>query len=74
METNVGKRTYRQIETLADEINNLGAQQSKPAATGLLAPMSFKKQEGDTAVEQPAYRVAQYFNTIRNKRMELKRG
>ena len=74
METNVGKRTYRQMEILADEINTRSTQQSKPATSGLLTPINFRKQDTDDAVDQPAYRVAQYFNTIRNKRMELKRG
>lgn len=73
METNVGRRTYNQIETLANEIRNRDVA-DKPATSGLLAPMKRFTKAEDNSAEQPAYRVAQYFNTIRNKRMELKRG
>jgi|TARA_R100000455_G_C6273223_1_gene130575 hypothetical protein len=73
METNIGIRTYRQIETLADEISKRKTPK-QPASTGLLAPKSMSRTEEDVAEQQSAYRVASAFNTIRRMRMENQSG
>ena len=48
--------------------------ETKKKSSGLLAPVKnfMKNTEGNDMVNQPAYRVARYTNTIRNKRMEMK--
>jgi len=73
MESNVSKRTYNEMDALATEIRNRG-DMNKPVDRGLLAPMKRITQPDNKMAEHPAYRVAQTFNTIRNKRMELKSG
>lgn len=72
METNIGKRMYMQTEALAEEIRNMNKPAETPA-TGLLAPIRMKQDNQESGeMESPAYRLATYFNTIRQKRMELK--
>ena len=73
METNIGIRTYRQIETLADEIGKQKAPK-QPASTGLLSPRNMNRQQEDGAEQQSAYRVTSAFNTIRSMRMEKQSG
>jgi len=73
METNIGIRTYRQIETLADEIGKRKTQK-QTASTGLLAPRNMNRPQEDGAEQQSAYRVASVFNTIRSMRMEKQSG
>ena len=47
----------------------------KPKGSGLLAPVkNFMKNKEDDMSSQPAFRVAKYMNTIRNKRMEFING
>ena len=68
MITNYTKLAYRNIQTV--KLN-----ESKPVkkSKGLLAPManSISKNK-NTLSNEPAYRVAKYFKSIRNIRMELK--
>ena len=73
METNIGIRTYRQIETLADEIGKRKTPK-QAASTGLLAPRNMNRPQEDGAEQQSAYRVASAFNTIRSMRMEKQSG
>jgi len=63
---------YLQTEALAEEIRG-SKQAMKAPTTGLLAPIRMKQGEEESGeMESPAYRLATYFNTIRQKRMELK--
>ena len=73
METNVGIRTYNQIESLANELKNNAGAEATPT-NGLLSPPKRKMKDAGGAEKNPAYRVATYFNTIRDKRMEIKSG
>jgi|TARA_E500000318_G_scaffold112018_1_gene133430 hypothetical protein len=73
METNVGIRTYNQIESLAKELKNNASAEATPT-NGLLSPPKRKMKDMGGAEENPAYRVATYFNTIRDKRMERLNG
>lgn len=75
METNVAKRTYIQMENMIQNMDQM-QQASAAPSTGLLAPrrMSKPMQNEATLEENPAYRVAKYFQTLRNKRMELNGG
>ena len=73
METNVGQRTYLQMEALAKEIRNRNMQ-AEPSVNGLLRPTRRKNPMSKEVEENPSYRVAEYFNSIRDKRMEIKRG
>jgi len=74
METNVGKRTYFTTEALAEEINRRSSSSDTAQSTGLLAPVRRRMPNTNGVEENPAYRVATYFNTIRQKRMELQNG
>ena len=73
METNVGQRTYLQMEALAKEIRNRNMQ-AEPSGNGLLRPTRRQNPMTQEMEESPAVRVAEYFNTIRDKRMEIERG
>ena len=75
METNVAKRTYTQMENMIKNMDQL-QQASAAPSTGLLAPTKMSKpmNNEDSLAENPAYRVAKYFQTLRNKRMELNGG
>jgi len=68
MITNYTKLAYRNMQ-------NVKLNEPKPVkkGNGLLAPMtnSINKNK-NTLSNEPAYRVAKYFNSIRNIRMELK--
>ena len=74
METNVGKRTYFTMEALAEEINRRSSDKETASSTGLLAPVKRRMRDSSGVEENPSYRVATYFNTIRKKRMELNNG
>jgi len=70
MVTNHAKGMYKMMEKF-----NLDPIKPKKKGNGLLTPMNnFRKTNKDSIdrTKEPAYRVAKYTNTIRNKRMELR--
>jgi hypothetical protein len=75
METNVAKRTYIQMENMVQNMDQMKQANAAPS-TGLLGPRKMGKPMKNEATleENPAYRVAKYFQTLRNKRMELNGG
>lgn len=74
MKTNVSDLGYYQMESLIAEMENMPAEQKTPTS-GLLSPtINRRKKDSNAKLEDsPAYRVATYFKTIRDKRMEIKR-
>jgi len=73
METNVGPRGYFKTEGLANELRNRSVQ-AEPSGNGLLRPTRRQNPMTPELEDSPAVRVAEYFNTIRDKRMEIKSG
>jgi hypothetical protein len=73
METNIGPRGYYKTEALANELRNRNMQ-AEPSGNGLLRPTRRQNPMTQEMEESPAVRVAEYFNTIRDKRMEIERG
>ena len=69
MITNYSKNLYKMMEQI-----KIKPTETKKKSSGLLAPVKnfMKNTQGNDMVNQPAYRVAKYMNTIRNKRMEFK--
>ena len=68
METNMVRRAYRNTELLLQQM-----EREKPVTEekGLLASRR-KRNTRDDMSSSPAYRVAEYFQRIREKRMALK--
>ena len=67
MITNYTKNIYKVLEQFK-------FQENKPIkkSKGLLTPVkNFMKDNNESMANQPAYRVAKYMRTIRNKRMEF---
>ena len=73
METNVGPKTYFQTEALGNELRNRNMK-AEPSGSGLLRSTRRKNPMPTELQDSPAVRVAEYFNTIRDKRMEIQRG
>ena len=73
METNVGPKTYFQTEALGNELRNRNMK-AEPSGSGLLRSTRRKNPMTTELQASPAVRVAEYFNTIRDKRMEIQRG
>tara|TARA_R100000654_G_scaffold39875_1_gene65739 strand:- start:391 stop:624 length:234 start_codon:yes stop_codon:yes gene_type:complete len=73
METNVGLRGYFQTEALAKELRNRNMQ-AEPTGSGLLRSTRPRNTMTPELEDSPVIRVAEYFNTIRDKRMEIKSG
>lgn len=73
METNVGPRGYFQTEALAKELRNRN-RQAEPTGNGLLRSTRRQNPMTPELEDSPAVRVAEYFNTIRDKRMEINGG
>ncbi len=73
MDTNVGPKTYFQMEALAKELRNRNMQ-AEPTGSGLLRPTRRKNPMTPELEDSPVVRVAEYFNTIRDKRMEINGG
>jgi len=73
METNVGPRGYFQTEALAKELRNRNMQ-AEPTGNGLLRSTRRQNPMTPELEDSPAVRVAEYFNTIRDKRMEINGG
>ena len=73
METNVGLRGYFQTESLAKELRNRNMQ-AEPTGSGLLRSTRPRNTMTPELADSPVIRVAEYFNTIRDKRMEIKSG
>lgn len=73
METNVGPRGYFQTEALAKELRNR-SMQAEPTGNGLLRSTRRQNPMTPELEDSPAVRVAEYFNTIRDKRMEINGG
>ena len=75
MKTNVSDIGYYQMEKLSEEIENQGVEQKTPTS-GLLSPtINRRKKDSNAKLEDsPAYRVATYFKTIRDKRMDINRA
>ena len=73
METNVGPKTYFQTEALGNELRNRNMK-AAPSGSGLLRSTRRKNPMTTELQDSPAVRVAEYFNTIRDKRMEIQRG
>jgi len=71
MITNYSKNLYKMMEQI-----KIKPTETKKKGSGLLAPVKnfMKNTQGNDMVNQPAYRVAKYMNTIRNKRMEFING
>lgn len=69
MITNYAKNMYKMIEQV-----KIKPVENKPRGSGLLAPAKsfMRNNTGNNIINEPAYRIAKYTNTIRNKRMELK--
>jgi hypothetical protein len=69
MITNYAKNMYKMIEQV-----KIKPVENKPRGSGLLTPAkSFMRNNTSNNISnEPAYRIAKYTNTIRNKRMELK--
>jgi len=73
METNVGPRGYFKTEGLANELRNRNMQ-AEPTGSGLLRSTRPRNTMTPELADSPVIRVAEYFNTIRDKRMEIKSG
>ena len=73
MDTNVGPKTYFQMEALAKELHNRNMQ-AEPTGSGLLRSTRRKNPMTPELEDSPVVRVAEYFNTIRDKRMEINGG
>jgi len=73
METNIGLRGYFQTEALAKELRNRNMQ-AEPTGSGLLRSTRPRNTMTPELADSPVIRVAEYFNTIRDKRMEIKSG
>ena len=73
MDTNVGPKTYFQMEALAKELRNRNMQ-AEPTGRGVLRSTRRKNPMTPELEDSPVVRVAEYFNTIRDKRMEIQRG
>ena len=73
MDTNVGPKTYFQTEALAKELRNRNMQ-AEPTGSGLLRSTRRQNPMTPELEDSPAVRVAEYFNTIRDKRMEINGG
>ena len=73
MDTNVGPKGYFQTEALAKELRNRNIQ-AEPTGSGLLRPTRRQNTMTPELEDSPVVRVAEYFNTIRDKRMEIKSG
>jgi len=74
METNIAQRTYQQMIDATDAMSRNASQQSSVPSSGLLSPRKQKASMDTSPDQEPAYRVAQYFNNIKQKRMEISRG
>jgi len=73
MDTNVGPKGYFQTEALAKELRNRNIQ-AEPTGSGLLRSTRRQNPMTPELEDSPVVRVAEYFNTIRDKRMEIQRG
>ena len=73
METNVGPKTYFQTEALGNELRNRNMK-AEPTGSGLLRSTRRQNPMTPELEDSPVVRVAEYFNTIRDKRMEIQRG
>ena len=73
MDTNVGPKGYFQTEALANELRNRNIQ-AEPTGSGLLRSTRRQNPMTPELEDSPAVRVAEYFNTIRDKRMEINGG
>jgi hypothetical protein len=74
METNPAIRVYNTILNIADTIREQDEDKELPK-NGLLSPRGkMSNVEPEEAEDSPAYRVALYFNQIREKRELLKNG
>ena len=74
METNPAVRVYNTILNIADTIREKDDDKELPK-NGLLSPRGkMSKEEPKQAEDSPAYRVALYFNQIRDKRKALQNG
>lgn len=74
METNPAIRVYNTILNIADTIREQDEDKELPK-NGLLSPRGkMGKEEPKQVEDSPAYRVALYFNQIREKRELLKNG
>ena len=69
MQTNHVKRIYKTVEQIPTQPTTQPKEKK-----GLLSPLNNKTLNNNEMVNEPLYRVAKYFNTIRNKRMEFKNG
>jgi len=72
MITNNASNLYSQAELALRMINKNDTKKNVSSA-GLLSPMRSTKTK-DTSKDNPAYRAVEYFNTLRNKRMEIQNG
>tara|TARA_R100001440_G_scaffold36117_1_gene55262 strand:- start:22 stop:240 length:219 start_codon:yes stop_codon:yes gene_type:complete len=72
MITNNASNLYSQAE-LALRLMDKNSANKKVSSAGLLSPMRSNKPK-ETNKDNPAYRAIEYFNTLRNKRMERKDG
>ena len=69
MITNYARNIYKMLEQAKID------EEPKTKGSGLLAPVkNFMMNKEDDISSQPAFRVAKYMNTIRNKRMEFMNG
>jgi|TARA_E500000318_G_scaffold83451_1_gene79116 hypothetical protein len=74
METNPAIRVYNTILNIADTIREKDDDKELPK-NGLLSPRGkMSNEEPEQVEDSPAYRVALYFNQIREKRELLKNG
>ena len=74
METNPAVRVYNTILNIADTIREKDDDKELPK-NGLLSPRGkMSKEEPEQVEDSPAYRVALYFNQIRDKRKALQNG
>ena len=73
METNVGPKTYFQTEALGNELRNRNMK-AEPSGRGLLRSTRRQNPMTPELEDSPVVRVAEYFNTIRDKRMEINGG
>ena len=72
METNPAVRVYNTILNIADTIREKDDDKELPK-NGLLSPRG-KMSKEEPEQDSPAYRVALYFNQIRDKRKALQNG
>ena len=74
METNPAVRIYNTVLNVADTIREQGEEKELPK-DGLLSPRGkVGKDKPEELEDSPMYRVALYFNQIREKREQLKNG